>query len=323
MKDNFNLTTVLEHVANGKTPVSKAKNIIEKYFLDEIPRSRKTVANSEAKKSQQNKYEETKNVSEFYSSANRLEGGKEKLLIAFDKLKKTVNLEELLKKSTQLVHQISENLPQKIQENFMPIGFSANTEGVESKLSVFRAMQVSADNIVNDNQVVGCQWFEVSLLENCEIKHNKFMATQFNQFSLTRSDFCDSHISLSRMSEVTLQEVCFGKNKVSLSTWSDVSITESDFTQNVLSRSNFSGTVINGSRLSHINMMNVDFKDCEFDSCDIQGIMFSNCEFRDCTFSHIVAVETAEPVKVSDCRLIGKQFSDCTTVQEFLELLKK
>ena len=64
------------------------------------------------------------------------------------------------------MHQISENMPQieKIQENisnnFQPFGFSPNIVGLDSKLSVFRALHVSADSLVKDNQVVGSQWFE-------------------------------------------------------------------------------------------------------------------------------------------------------------------
>ena len=76
-------------------------------------------------------------------------------------------LGEFFKKSSQLVHQISDQIsdqmPQKIQANFSHIGFSAKIEGVDSKLSVFRAIQVSPDNSVQDNQVVGCQWFGVKI----------------------------------------------------------------------------------------------------------------------------------------------------------------
>ncbi len=298
MNDNFNLVSVLEHVANGKTPVSKAKNMIEKHFSK---------------------------IETHVSKGKCEDRSKDKLKNAFDKFKKSVNLEEFLKKSSQLVHQISdqisESIPQKIQENFSPIGFSAKSDGVDAKLSVFRAIQVSSENTVEDNQVVGCQWFGVSILDKCEVKHNKFMAMQLTEFSLSRSDLCDSAFSLSRMSHVTLQEACFVKNRISLSTWSDASITESDFTENILSRSDFSGTVINSSRLSKLSLVNVNFKDCEFDSCDIQGFAFDNCEFKDCSFSQIAAVAPIL-LKISGCRFVGKHFSGCNSAEEFVEMLK-
>lgn len=316
MKEEFNLGSVLEHVANGKTPVGKAKSVIEKHF---------------------SKFEKqpSKGPTKFEKGASRSvgaqkqdscsEGSKVKLKNAFNKLKKSVSLEEFFKRSSQFVHhisdQISESIPQKFQENFSPIGFSVKSDGVGAKLSVFRAVQVSAENIIEENLVVGCQWFGVRILDKCEVKQNKFTAMQLTEFSLSRSDLCDSVFSLSRMSHVTMQEACFVKNKISLSTLSDASITESDFNENTLSRSDFSGTVINCSRLSKLNLVNVNFKDCEFDTCDIQGFSFDNCEFKDCSFSQISAVAT-KPLKISGCRFVGKQFSNCQTAEELVELLK-
>ena len=183
-----------------------------------------------------------------------------------------VNFDEILKKSTQFVNQISENVPQKIQDNLAPMGFTLKIEGVDSKISVFRGIDMSLDNTINDNQVVGSQWLNVHFIEKCSIEQNKFMATQMTEFSLIRSDLSRCQFSLSRLSYVTFQESCFIQNKLSLSTWSDVSVTESDFTENSLKRTNLSGTIINASRLSKLNLSHVNFKDCEFESCDIQYI---------------------------------------------------
>ncbi|MES2615714.1 MAG: pentapeptide repeat-containing protein [Bdellovibrionota bacterium] len=238
----------------------------------------------------------------------------------FGRFKKTEIIDEILKISTQFVHQICENVPQKIQENFSPIGFSSKIEGIESKLSVFRSIQVSADNTVQENQVVGSQWFGVHIKQACEVKQNKFMAMQLTEFSVSASDLCESQFSLSRMSHVTLQETCFVQNKFSVSTWSDASITESDFTGNTLNRCNFSGIVVHASRLSKLEFSKVNFKDCEFENCEIQGIQFENCEFKDCSFSQIQAVAST-PVKISGCKFVGKQFSQCSSLDEFMEML--
>lgn len=291
MKNNFNLEILLEEVAHGKVSVNKAKSKIEKYYTL------------------------------LKASKSELKKEKPKLSKAFDAIKKSMHLEDVLKMSTQFVQQISENVPQKLQENFGPqIGFSSKIQGIDSKLSVFRAVEVPPGSEVEDNQVVGSQWFGVSFYDNCHVKQNKFTAIQMTELILRQSDFCRCQLSLSRMSHVTMQEACFSDNKISLSTWSDVSITESDFTLNKLGRCDFSGMVVNGSRFSRLSFSNVNFKDCEFDSCDIQGIEFENCEFKDCSFSQIQAV-SEKAIKVSGRRFVGKQFSQCQSVEEFLELL--
>jgi hypothetical protein len=65
----------------------------------------------------------------------------------------------------------------KFQENIVstlsPVGFSANINGIDSKLSVFRAIQIDDDSIVAENQVVGSQWFGIKLmagLDNADLR---------------------------------------------------------------------------------------------------------------------------------------------------------
>jgi uncharacterized protein YjbI with pentapeptide repeats len=256
------------------------------------------------------------------------ENSKEKLKNALDLLKKSVNLDEIISKSTELVNKLSDQLtdqigdkvPQKIQNHFLVLGFSANISGIDSKLSMLKAVNIGNDNNIHDNQVTGSQWFGVSISNKSEMQENKFAATQLTEFSLSQSDFCACNISLARMSHVTIQESCFVNNKITLSTWSDTNLTESDFTQNTLSRSNFSGLVINASRLSNLKLNLTDFTDCEVDACDIQGFEFDNCEFEDCSFSQITANSTS-PIKVTDCRFIGKQFTQCKSAEDFYNML--
>ena len=245
-------------------------------------------------------------------------------------MKNNLNLHSALeyvgKKSTQIVqqvtNQISEKIPQKFLEKILPIGFSIKNRGVKTKLSIFRNIQMSSENIVKSNEIVGCQWFIVDISDKCEVKNNKFIAIHLSQFSLFRSDLCDSLFSLSHMRHITLQEACFTKNKISLSAWSEINVTESDFTSNALTRCYFSGVVINSSRLSRLNFTHVSLKDCEFDSCDIQGFEFHDCEFKDCCFTGIVAVSSTV-IKISGCRFVGKKFTDCKSVEEFVALLKR
>ncbi len=302
------LESILEEVSKGKMNVEKAKTLIEKNYV--------------LKKQKRDSYSEN---STTYSQNPRDETH-EGLKSAFEKLKKTVNIEELLKISSNLVHQISENMPHidKIQENIsnnlQPFGFSPNISGLNSRLSVFRAFHVSSDSIVKENQVVGSQWFGVNFSESAVIKNNKFTAVQFSELAVMRSDFCSSNFSLARLSNVTLQEARLENNKFSRATLSDVSISESDFTENHVVKSDFSETSIRGSRFTRMLFTSSDFQDCEFDSCDIQGIEFENCKFKECVFTKLHLI-LKEPIKISGCNCIGKNISGCHTAEEFLEIL--
>ncbi|WP_158997483.1 pentapeptide repeat-containing protein [Pigmentibacter ruber] len=303
------LDSILKAVAKGKMDVEKAKLLIEKNYV--------------LKKA--NKYK-----SDFDNNTNNFDAQKEEsqegLKTAFEKLKKTVNLEELLKISSNLVQQISENMPQieKIQENissnFQPIGFSPNIVGLDAKLSVFRALHVSSDSQVKDNQVVGSQWFGVDFSDHSEVRNNKFTAVQFSELAVIKTDFCLSTYSLARLSNVTLQEARLENNKFSRTTFSDVTISESDFTENQLIKSDFSELTIKTSRLTRINFNGVDFSDCEFEDCDIQGIEFENCKFKECLFTKLHLV-LSQPIKISGCNCVGKNFQGCQTAEEFLELI--
>jgi uncharacterized protein YjbI with pentapeptide repeats len=299
VKSKFDLSKVLENVATGKTPIQKARTLIEKHYVAE-----------------DSSLAEDKKASKKISSGE----GKGKIKDVIDNFKKKVNLDEILKKSTKIVHQISENVPQKIQDNLAPIGLYTKIEGVEAKISVFRDIKTGDDNHITDNYVTGSQLLHVQLSEKSELNENKFMAVQLSDFSLIRSDFCKSQLSLSKISHVSIQESCFVKNKIALSTWSDVSVTESDFTENILKRSHLSSTIVHSSRLSKLKFMQSHFKDCEFESCDIQGITFENCQFKECSFHHIKCISDKR-LKISNVTITGREFAQCNTPEEFLALL--
>lgn len=306
----FELDSILKAVAKGKMDVEKAKVLIEKNY---VLKKEKKEFNSNVEHNS-------------FSQETQKEDTQEGLKTAFEKLKKSVNLEELLKISSHLVHQISENMPQieKIQENisnnFQPFGFSPNIVGLDSKLSVFRALHVSADSLVKDNQVVGSQWFGVDFSDHSEIRNNKFTAVQFSELAVIKTDFCLSVYSLARLSNVILQEARLENNKFSRTAFSDVSISESDFTENQLIKSDFSELTIKTSRLTRVQFTNVDFSDCEFEDCDIQGIEFENCKFKECLFTKLQLVLT-KPLKISGCNCVGKNFQGCQSAEEFLEII--
>lgn len=300
----FELELILQEVSKGSMNVQKAKNLIEK--------------NYELKKQ---KISEHGEFNQTYK-----EGNQEGFKSAFEKLKKTVNIDELIKFSSHFVYQISENIPQieKIQENitnnFQNVGFSPNINGLDSKFSVFRAVSVCTDSHIVNNMVVASQWFGVQFLENAIFKNNKFTAVQFSEVSVFRSDFCVSNFSLARLSNVSFHEARLENNKFSRTTLSDLKIKESDFTENQIVKCDFSEMSIRASRLNCMTMTNVDIQDCEFDSCDIQGVEFENCKFKECIFSNLLVV-TDEPIKISNCHVSGKNISGCQTIQEFLSLL--
>lgn len=305
----FELDTILQAVAKGKMDINKAKVLIEKNYT--LKKEKKTSSSS--------------NSNGFTNDAQK-EDSQEGLKTAFEKLKKSVNIEELLKISSNLVQQISENMPQieKIQENisnnFQPIGFSPNIVGLESKLSVFRAFHVSEDTHLKDNRVVGSQWFGVDFSDHSDIRNNKFTAVQFTELAVIKSDFSLSTYSLARLSNVVLQEARLESNKFSRTTFSDVTIMESDFTENIVAKSDFSELTIKSSRLTQLQFSSVEFSECEFEDCDIQGIEFENCKFKECLFSKLQLV-LAQPMKISGCNCVGKNFQDCQSAEEFLEII--
>jgi uncharacterized protein YjbI with pentapeptide repeats len=256
--------------------------------------------------------------------------GREILSSAFDKLRKTVNVDELLKISSGLVNQIAENMPGqfgRLQENLTTnfeavsaLGFSAGTPGVDAKLSVFRTFHVGNGCRVEGNQVVGSQWFGVNFDENAEVVENKFTAVQFSEVAVVRSTLGRNVMGLSRLSNVTFQESRVEGNRFSRSTFSDVSLTESDLDGCRMLKSEFSRTVMNASRLSRCVFEGSSLEECEFDGCELEGVTFENCSFRECSFEG-VAVAAAESVRITGLSLSGRSFRGVRSVERFLELL--
>jgi hypothetical protein len=316
------ISEILDAVANGKMQSDEARKQIEKLYER---KSRNSEAESPVlKKAQPNASRKMAPESESAEESVQPDS-MESFKHAFEKLKKSVNIDELIKISSGVVQQIAESMPnqlERIQENIghYTVGFSSHTRGVDSKLSIFRTFHTSDDSIVEDNQVVGSQWFGVSFADAAEIKKNKFTAVQFSEVGITRSNLCSCFLALTRFSNVTMQEARFEHNKVSRTTFSDVSFTESDFTLNKLSKSEFAQTVVNASRLSGNSFTGIDMRDCEFDSCDIQGIEFENCTFHECSFQNVV-VECKETFKISNQTFVGQLVQNCLTVAEFVDAL--
>jgi uncharacterized protein YjbI with pentapeptide repeats len=248
---------------------------------------------------------------------------------AFERVKKSRNIDDFIKVSSGLVHQIAENMPEKIerfQENVLSdmniAGFSANIKGISSKFSLFRSFQVSSDCAVSDNQAVGCQWFAVQFDKKAEIVANKFTAVQLTEVAVVQSNFSRNTFSLSRVSNVTLREAKVESNRLSRSTLSDAAMTESDFTENRLSKSEFAQTVFNGSRINKNTFNAATFRECDFESCDIQGVEFENCRFEECAFNEIVVTDGTS-CRIADKTVVGKTFSACKTFAELLAAIEE
>jgi uncharacterized protein YjbI with pentapeptide repeats len=256
--------------------------------------------------------------------------GREVLATAFDKLRKNVHVDELLKISSGLVQQIAENMPgqiEKFHENLShnigsinALGFSAGTPGVDAKLSVFRTFHVGADSEVEGNQVVGSQWFGVNFDDRAVVRDNKFTAVQFSEVAALRSTLSGNTLGLSRLSNVTLEEARVAENRISRSTFSDVSFTESDLEKCRLVKSEISQTVLNASRLSECSFDAASFAECEFDSCELVGVTFENCSFRECSFEE-VQFTAQEPLKIVGVTLTGRTFHRIRSAKSFQEAL--
>lgn len=256
--------------------------------------------------------------------------GREGLMSAFDKLRKSVHVDELLKISSGLVQQIAENMPgqiEKLQENLSQnigtmntLGFSAGTPGVDAKLSVFRTFHVGADAQVAGNQVVGSQWFGVNFDDCAVVRDNKFTAVQFSEVAALKSTLSGNILGLSRLSNITFQDAQVTDNRLSRSTFSDASFTESELANCRLVKSEVSQTVLNDSRLAECSFDGTSFTECEFDSCELVGVTFENCSFRECSFEG-VQFTALEPIRIVGVTLTGRSFQRIRSAQTFLEAL--
>lgn len=253
---------------------------------------------------------------------------REGLLAAFDKLRKSVHVDELLKISSGLVQQIAENMPERIERlqesvshNINALGFSAGSNGVEAKLSVFRTFHVGPSARVEANTVVGSQWFGVNFDDEATVRENKFTAVQFSEVAVLRSDFQRNVLGLSRLSNVTIQESRLESSRFSRSTFSDVSFAESDFDSVRLLKSEFSQTVLNASRIAGCAFEGTGIEECEFDSCEIENVTFENCTFKECVFDG-VRVRPEEPLRIVGRAVTGRVFRRLRDARAFLAALE-
>ncbi len=246
---------------------------------------------------------------------------------AFDKIKKTKNIDDFLKVSSGLVHQIAEKMPgeiEKIQENVLNdmniAGFSANIKGVTSKFSIFRNFDVDRNCEVEDNLAVGSQWFAVRFTNKAEVIKNKFTAVQLSEVDVNQSNFSTNSVALSRVSNVTLSQAKVEGNRFSRATLSDTSMTESDFTANTLSKSELAQTVVNGSRISKCQFVGTTLRECDFDDCNLQGIVFENCRFEECSFGDIQVVADAG-CTIADLVVVGRTLSGVRSFEDLVKAL--
>lgn len=259
----------------------------------------------------------------------------ESLKRALASFRKSKNLDGLLKASTDIMHQLAENVPsqlerlrenvpsqlERLRENVLHdisvAGVASNVKGITSKLSIFRSFSVSEDSAVEENMAIGSQWFAVKFDRHADVRQNKFTAVQFSEVAAVQSNLCSNLISLSRWSNVSLQECKVEENRFSRMTFSDVSIAESDFTENKVQKSEFAQTVVNASRLAGNQFSGVMFRECEFDECDIQGVEFENCHFEECSFTR-VEVNAGKPVRIANRNLTGRAFANIHSAEELL-----
>lgn len=232
-------------------------------------------------------------------------------------------LDGLLKKSTDVVQQITENVPtqiEKFSQNWNGVAFSPHFDGLEAKLSLFRGLEISRDCTVNENQVLGSQWFGVRFSDKSELILNKLTAVQLSEVSSTRSNFSNNNLSLTRMHNIALQEARFEDCRLNRSTISEFSTSESDFIANKLNKSEMTRTILNESRIANNIFETTHFNDCEFSNCDIQGIEFENCEFNECVFTN-VHFNNKTPVKLINKKIKGLSLHDCKSFEEFIACL--
>ena len=296
---NTKLQAILEQVGNGRLSVSDAHQRILELFGPE-------------KASERNP--------------------KEVFWQAFEKLKRSVNVEELLKISGGLVQQISESMPTtlgKLQENISELGglgFCPSQPGIASRFSLFRAIAVDGDCRVESNSVAGSQWFGVHFGNKTRFVDNHYAGTQLSELAVISSDFEKNQVSLSRLASVTVQESRFLENNISRATVSDVSWTVADFEKNTMAKTDMAQTVFNSSRVANCSFAKSSFVECDVDACCWEFVTFDSCEFRECVFQNVYLGGRAtkqghsEPLLVKGLIVRGKQFSNIKNIKQFLDV---
>lgn len=291
------LDSLLEAVAKGKLSPQDAKDQIKKIFEEKSRTSSSVDEDSDVK-------------------GDGLKG-------AFDKFKRSVHIDEILKKSSGMVHTWAENMPKPFEKlsplatNFNSLAFSSQSSGVDSKLSVFRAFETSGDSSVRQNLVVGSQWFGIQIAQSSQFCSNKFTAAQLSEVALTQSQFTNNIVSLARLSNIAFQSAKYENNKLTRSTWSDVSLENSEITECKLSKTGFAQTVFTQSSLKGVSFAGVEVRDCEFEDCQLEGIEFENCSFVECMFTNIRAV-AREKVTIRNQQIQGRNIADLKSASEFL-----
>jgi uncharacterized protein YjbI with pentapeptide repeats len=254
---------------------------------------------------------------------------KEGFLNAFEKIKKNAHVEDLLKTASGLVQQISENMPNQLEKwqesvshNINTLGFSAGTEGVEAKLSVFRTFHRGDGVLMEGNTVVGSQWFGVHFEGATLLRGNRFTAVQFSEVAVLSTEFSSSSLSLTRFSNVTLQDSHIQKNRFLRSTFSDVSLTSSEFYNVRLQKSEFAQTVFNNCTVSDCQFESTLLKECEFDTCTLASVTFENCQLEECTFENLV-LSGSEPFLIKGVSARGLSVEGPLSALEFEKILRE
>jgi uncharacterized protein YjbI with pentapeptide repeats len=304
----MDLNKVLESFARGEINKEKAREMIHSAYAKVSAKAH------EIREEGEKEFESSETAGESFRKA-------------FDKIKKTKNIDDFLKVSSGLVHQIAEKMPgeiEKIQENVLNdmniAGFSANIKGVTSKFSIFRNFDVERNCEVEENLAVGSQWFAVRFTNKAQVIKNKFTAVQLSEVDVNQSNFSTNSVALSRVSNVTLLQAKIEGNRFSRATLSDTSMTESDFMGNTLSKSELAQTVINGSRIAKCQYMDTTLRECDFDDCNLQGIVFENCRFEECSFVNVQVVADAG-CAIADQVVVGRTFTDIRSFEDLVKAL--
>lgn len=292
MKD---LHSILKAVARGKMEIPKAEALIQELFEASLAQSETQTPKKAHRDSESRR-----------RSSTSSERAKSKVDFALSNLGDKIGFSSLLKKSKELGRKIE---------------FKPSAEGFDSKLSIFSAVEVSADTRVDGNIVSGSQWKDAKFSDTAEVSSNHFTLSQVTGLSCLRSNFSFNEFGLTRLMGLTIQESRFEHNRVSRSQFNDVSVSEADFTHNRLLRTDFTGVVLNASRFANSVFSSTRWHECEFDQSDLQGLRFEDCSFIECKFINCEIVIT-EPKVISGLHVKGRVFDGLKSPEDLLLALE-
>ncbi len=166
----------------------------------------------------------------------------------------------------------------------------------------------------------------ISFLKDIQIpqaaKQNLFLASFIKGIKVFESFVLSNNLRFSRLANVLVQKSKIENVHFLFSYLDDIKLSESYMMNQTLDKSFFKGLSLKNSRLERLSFFTSRVTASQWDNCEMYGIYFDNCVIDKCNFSHLRLL-CPEGITLSHKKIIGKNFSNIQTIEEFLRAIDK